>query len=151
MKMSLIALVILLTLDTSGQQVPGKDPVSEKVLISFQKEFAKAINISWMPEKNKTIYHAKFEYNDEPVEAFFTEDGTLVSTARFISERKLPILIMRELADQYSGYNIRQVVEFTNEAETSYVVNAFNSKETIIVKFYTNGDTQQVKRIKNKL
>ena len=72
MKISLIGLVILLTLSASGQQVSDKNPISEKVLQSFQKEFSQATNINWMPDKNKNIYHARFEYNEEPVEAFFT-------------------------------------------------------------------------------
>jgi hypothetical protein len=150
MKNTLIGLAILLTLDVSAQQVSDRSPISSKVLQSFQQEFAKATNISWMPDKNKNIYHARFEYNNELVEAFFTDDGTLVSTARFISERQLPIMVIKELLNNYSFYTIRQVVEITDEQETSYIVNAYNEKETLILKFFANGDSQRVKRIKNK-
>jgi len=145
-----ISLAMLLTLDASAQQVSDQDPISPKVLKSFQQEFAKATNISWMPDKDKNIYHARFQYNNEPVEAFFTDDGTLVSTARFISERQLPIMVIKELLNNYSFYTIRQVVEFTNGQETSYMVNAYNEKETLVLKFFANGDSQRVKRIKNK-
>jgi hypothetical protein len=150
MKNTLIGLAILLTLDASAQQVSDQGPISSKVLQSFQQEFAKATNISWMPDPNKNIYHARFQYNNEPVEAFFTDDGTLVSTARFISERQLPIMVIKELLNNYSFYTIRQVVEITNEQETSYMVNAYNDKETLVLKFFANGDSQRVKRIKHK-
>ena len=150
MKKSLIGLVILLTISTSALHARDKDPISEKVLSSFRKEFSKATNITWMPKKEQNLYHAKFQYNDETVEAFFNEDGNLVSTARFISERQLPILIMKEILADYGDYHIRQVVEFANENETNYVVSAFNNKETIVVKYFPNGDSQRIKRFKNK-
>jgi hypothetical protein len=150
MKKSFIGLVILLTLSTSALRANGIEPVSAKVLASFQKEFAQAANVSWTPEKEKNLYHARFLYNDETMEAFFNEDGTLLAIARLISERQLPILITKALAADYSGYSIRQVVEFTNEGETSYIVNVYNTKETEVLKFFPNGDSQRIKRIKNK-
>ncbi|HMH34033.1 MAG TPA: hypothetical protein VK543_13430 [Puia sp.] len=150
MKNTLLGLAILLTLDASAQKISDQDPISSKVLQSFQQEFAKATNISWMPDKNKNIYHARFLYNNEPVEAFFTDDGTLISTARFISERQLPIMVIKELLNNYSFYSVTQVVEFTNDHETSYMINAYNEKETLLLKFFANGDSQRVKRIRNK-
>jgi hypothetical protein len=32
------------------------------------------------------VYHARFQYNGEMVEAFYDEEGSLISTARFITE-----------------------------------------------------------------
>ena len=54
-------------------------------------------------------------------------------------------MVSRELADRYSEYTVRQVVEFTNEFETSYMVNAYNNKETVVLKLFPNGDSQRIK------
>ena len=151
MKKSFIGLVILLTLSTSALRANSNEPVSAKVLASFQKEFSMAANVSWTPEKDKNLYHAKFLYNNETMEAFFNSDGALLAIARLISERQLPMLITKALAIDYSNYAIRQVVEVTNEGETSYVVNLYDNSETIVLKCFSNGDSQRIKRIKNKL
>lgn len=150
MKKSLTGLVIGLVLSASAFCMPAVDPVSDKVRQSFQKEFEKATNITWMYQKDKNVYHARFQYNGEMVEAFYDEEGSLISTARFIAENQLPILVMRQMANEYPGYTVRQVVEFTNESQTTYIVSSYNSKETLVVKYYTNGDSQRIKRIKNK-
>lgn len=150
MKKSLTGLVICFLLSTSALHAADKDPVSEKVRQAFTKEFEKATNITWMYLKDKNLYHARFQFNGEIVEAFYDEEGSLLSTARFINENQLPILVMKELANGYSNYTVREVVEFTNESQTSYIISVYNSKETVMVKYYTNGDSQRIKRIKNK-
>ena len=103
-----------------------------------------------MYQKDKNLYHARFQYNGEIVEAFYDEEGSLLSTARFIKENQLPILVMKELANGYGNYTVREIVEFTNESQTSYIISVYNSKETLMIKYYTNGDSQRIKRIKNK-
>ena len=150
MKKSFIGLVFLLTLSTSALRANNNEPVSAKVLASFQREFAMAANVSWTPEKEKNLFHAKFIYNDEAMEAFFNGDGTLLAIARLISERQMPILVTKALATDYSNYTLRQVVELTNEGETSYIVNLYDKNETVVLKCFPNGDAQRIKRIKNK-
>ena len=150
MKKSLTGLVICLLLSASALHAADKDPVSEKVRQAFTKEFDKATNITWMYQKDKNLYHARFQYNGEIVEAFYDEEGSLLSTARFIKENQLPILVMKELANGYANYTVREIVEFTNESQTSYIISVYNTKETLMVKYYTNGDSQRIKRIKNK-
>lgn len=150
MKKSLTGLVICLLLGTSALHAADKDPVSEKVRQAFAKEFDKATNITWMYQKDKNLYHARFQYNGEIVEAFYDEEGSLLSTARFIKENQLPILVMKELANGYGNYTVREIVEFTNESQTSYIISVYNSKETLMIKYYTNGDSQRIKRIKIK-
>src|SRR5580765_6242548 len=98
MKKSLTGIVICLLLSASALHAADKDPVSEKVKQAFTKEFDKATNITWMYMKDKNLYHARFQYNGEIVEAFYDEEGSLLSTARFIKENQLPILVMKELA-----------------------------------------------------
>jgi len=150
MKKSFIGLVILLTLSTSALRANNTEPVSAKVLASFQKEFVAAANVSWTTEKEKNLFHAKFQYNDETIEAYFNVDGTLLAVARQISERQMPIMVTKSLATDYSNYRIRRVVEFTNEGETCYIVNLYDKNETIVLKYFSNGDSQRIKRVKNK-
>jgi hypothetical protein len=150
MKKRLTGILFFLLLGAGATQAMDKDPVPDKVKQSLQKDFEKPLHIDWMHLKDKNLYHARFQYNGETVEAFYNEEGNLISTARFIKENQLPIIIMKEMAENYPNYSVREIVEFTNEVQTSYIVSAFNSKEMVVVKYYTNGDSQRIKRIRNK-
>ncbi|MFI5154255.1 MAG: hypothetical protein ACHQET_13025 [Chitinophagales bacterium] len=149
MKNRLIGLLMMITMSAAAQIDSGKNPITDKMMQSLQKEFSNATGISWAGDKENGLVHARFLYNDEPVEAFFGEDGNLVSVARFITERQLPIMIMKEMLTNYPQYKIREALEFTNENETSYVVSASSEKETVILKFSPNGECSRIKRIKH--
>jgi len=72
-----------------------------------------------------------------------------VSVARFIEERQLPIMVIKEMLTNYPKYKIREALEFTNEDDTSYVISASSEKETVILKFSPNGEYNRIKRIKH--
>jgi hypothetical protein len=148
MRKIIICLVVLLSVSPAIIYADGKNPVSEIVLRSFQKEFANATNVSWTAMKAENLYHAAFMYNGEAVEALFNEDGELVSTSRLISEHQLPILAIKKLVTDYSRYKIRQVIEFTNDNETAYLATLYNEKETIVLKLSPDGSLQRIKKIK---
>ena len=148
MKKTIICLVVLLSVSPVIIYADGKNPVTEKVLRSFQKEFVNAVNVNWTAWKNQNLYHVAFMYNEEAVEALFNEDGELVSTGRFISEHQLPIMAIKKLVTDYSQYKVRQVIEFTNDNETVYLATLYNEKETIVLKLYPDGNLQRLKKIK---
>jgi hypothetical protein len=149
MKNSLIGLFTMITMSAAAQHESAKSPITDKMIQSLQKEFSNASGISWTGDNDNGLVHAKFLYNNEPVEAFFNEDGNLVSVARFIEERQLPIMVIKEMLTNYPKYKIREALEFTNEDDTSYVISASSEKETVILKFSPNGEYNRIKRIKH--
>ena len=149
MKNSLIGLFTMITMCAAAQHESGKSPITDKMMQSLQKEFGNASGIGRTGDKDNGLVHARFLYNNEPVEAFFSEDGNLVSVARFIEERQLPILVIKEMMTNYPKYKIREALELTNENDTGYVISASNEKETVILKFSPNGESSRIKRIKH--
>jgi len=90
MKKMIIGFAVLMSV--LAVNAADTNPVSDKVQQSFQKEFAKATNISWI-SKEKNIFQATFTYNGTQVEAYFDAEGNVLSTARLISEQQLPVMI----------------------------------------------------------
>jgi hypothetical protein len=148
MKKIIVGLAVLLNVLTVNAN--AKVPVSDKVLQSFQKEFARATNVNWVSWSEKNIFQATFTYDNARVEAYFDEDGDLLSTARFITESQLPLMVMKVLSTDYARYTVRRVVEYTENKEVYYLVTVFNEKGSMSLKFYSNGDVQRVKQVKNK-
>jgi hypothetical protein len=147
MKKMIIGFAVLM--NVFAVNAADTNPVSEKVQQSFQKEFAKATNISWI-SREKNIFQATFTYNGTQVEAYFDAEGNVLSTARLISEQQLPVMIIKALSKDYSQYTMRRAEECNTNNTTYYLVTLYNDVESISLKFFSNGDEQLVKRIKNK-
>jgi hypothetical protein len=126
------------------------DPISWKVMHSFQREFVNASNVSWKSLDDDNFFQASFKFHGEQILAIFNSDGDLVGTARIISEEHLPIMVMKTLAANYADYTVKQTEEYTVNGEAYYEVTMMNQKGMLVVKFSPDGTTDQVKKIKNK-
>ena len=149
MKKTIIVAAVLVS--TMSMSAIAGIPVSSKVLQSFEKEFKTATHIQWVLSKEKNLYRASFIYNAESIEAYFNEDGELVSTARLISEQQLPLMVIKTLMTDYHQYKIEQAEEHSNNGSVYYLITLLNENEKIALKFFPNGDVQRLQRIKNKL
>ena len=126
----------------------GGSPKAEEAL---KKEFSGASSIKWEYLKKASIYHACFIYHDEFMHAFFSDDGELIATGRFIPISNLPFLASREISSKYQGYQINDVTEYTRESETGYLVNMENEKSKLAVQVYPNGASFVFKKEKKNL
>ena len=146
MKQMIIGVALLLNIATvyANDETPSK-----KILQSFKKEFATATNITWKAEGDN-VYQFNFVYNEERIEACFDEDGALLSTARVILETQLPLLVTKTLSTDYSAYQVDRIEEHTTSGLVYYLVSVSDKKETVILHFFSNGDVQRIKRVKNK-
>ena len=145
MKKIVVGFAVLLSVFAANA---NDNPVSEKVKQSFEKEFAKATNINWV-SKDKNVFQATFTYSGTQVEAYFDTDGSLLSTARLISDKQLPVMIIKSLSKDYAQYDVLRAQECNINNTTFYLVTLRDSKETISLKFSSNGEEQLVSRIKN--
>ena len=148
MKKIIVGLAVLLNVLTV--HAAGKMPVSDKVLRSFQKEFAAATNINWVSWNEKNIFQATFMYGGTQIDAYFDEEGNLLATSRSIAEQQLPIMIMKVLLTDYAPFTVRRAEEYTGDNVVYYLVIVYNDKESMILKFSPNGDVQRIKKVKNK-
>jgi hypothetical protein len=124
------------------------DKVNSRILCSFEKNFAGATYIQWEKLKGKALTQAVFHYNKERYIAFFDNDGKLVATGRFISINQVPLLVKLTVDRNYAAYNLVQVVELTQNDETSYIVTFDNDRIKFDTQIYSDGGAHIIKKEK---
>jgi len=112
--------------------------VSNSVQSSFNKEFTGASSVKWERIQDH-LYQVSFSYNNERVNAFYDEDGQLVATGHFIKESELPSSVKKNLARRYASYELQQIIEVTQNNETSYLLGIADEQSKLTVQAYNNG------------
>ncbi len=121
--------------------------VSERVKSAFQKEFATAFNPSW-ESVGSGILHASFIQDNQIMDAYFTEEGELISFARQISNEQLPILVSRTIQERFSSSTISRIQEIVKGNETSYLLTAASASKVVDARIYTSGGIDILKTVK---
>ncbi|HLG39217.1 MAG TPA: hypothetical protein VI461_06090 [Chitinophagaceae bacterium] len=134
MKKMIVTLAIALSTLSS---FAGEVKVSSKVLDAFQTEFATASDITWSEGSN--FYKASFIFNGQHVSAFYSTEGELMGTSRYISSLDLPIGLQASLKKGYSNYWIADLFEVSNSEGTSYYITLENADSKVVLKS-ANGD-----------
>lgn len=122
--------------------------IHKRVQSAFQKEFATAFNPRW-ESVGSGILHVTFTQNSEVMDAYYNEEGQLISVARYVSREQLPMLVTKTINERLGSAELSQIRELVNENETSYLVTAKKENGTVVARIYTTGGYQVVKRIKN--
>jgi hypothetical protein len=110
----------------------GEVTVSSKVLDAFKTNFASAKEVTWTV--NPDYYKAAFVFNDQHVFAFYSTDGELMGTTRYISSLDLPISLQADLKKEYSNYWISDLFEVSNSEGTGYYITLENADSKIVLK-----------------
>jgi len=122
--------------------------VNDKIQSAFRKEFVSAFNPSW-ESLGSGIFHVCFLLSGQVMDAYFNEEGELVSIGRYVSIDQLPILVNKTIQDRFPGSELKQIHELVIENETSYLVTIEKGQKTIIARVFTNGESQVIRKIKN--
>ena len=122
--------------------------VGKRIQSAFQKEFAEAFNPTW-ESVGSGILHVTFTQNSEVMDAYYNEEGQLVSLSRYVSKSQLPLLVNKTIDEKFKTADIAQIRELVTDNETSYLVTARKDNATVIAKIFTTGGFQIVKKIKN--
>lgn len=126
---------------------PG-DKVSPRLKAALEKEFTGARGIVWESMEEHQLYHARFIYNNERVNAFFAKEGELVATGRYIDPANMPMNVARQVAAKYSSYEMQDVIEYSRNGETSYVISVQNEKHRIVLEAFSSGNMYVFKKEK---
>jgi hypothetical protein len=102
-----------------GNAYPS-EKVSPRVLASFKSEFSNAKNVEW--ETGSNYFRATFLLNEQRLFAFYTVEGELFSTARYMSPVQLPINLFSNLKNNYTKYWISDLFEVSNSEGLHYYV-----------------------------
>lgn len=127
------------------------DKVSPLLKAALEKEFAGAKYVVWESLKKHQLYHAKFVYNNEQVNAFFEQDGNLLAIGRFISTSSLPMNVLKNLQKEYAGFQPKDAVEYVKSGETSYLVTLESEKVRMVIEAYPSGNLYIFKKEKRIL
>jgi hypothetical protein len=131
-----IATVMLSSFTTyAADKMPGA--VVEQALT---REFAQAKDVEWTTVSKEGVYQAKFIYNNESIQAFFTDAGEFLGTTRQIAKNQLPILIVSALEKQYADYRVATVFEYSKTDGLAYYITIVKPEGGMVLKATGNGD-----------
>jgi hypothetical protein len=106
--------------------------VTKPVLESFNGTFKNATEISWTYVDN--IYKVNFILNEQYASAYYDQNGKMIALTRNISSKNLPFTLQVSLKKEYSSYWITNLLEFTNEMGTYYLVTLETADSRIVLK-----------------
>lgn len=132
----LIGVFVLLT-GISSAFANGKVEVNERIIKSFEKEFAGAQHVEFTTTKD--FVKVTFTLNDQVVYAFYEQNGNLLGVTRNIVSSQLPINLLTDLKKNYSTHWITDLFEMASNNENAYYVTLENSDQKLILK--SNGTT----------
>ena len=114
---------------------------------SFERKFGKTINVKW--EKVVDVYVGRFTSSDNNYEVYFSDDGEMLGSSRYILKVSLPETISSAVKKQFPGGSITQVLEYTSTAHvTSYYVIVATYKADLVLHATIYGEIDVVKKTK---
>jgi len=111
-----------------------------KVKQAFINEFTQAKDVEWATISREGVYQAKFTFNNESLQAFFTEEGEFLGTTRQITKSQLPILVATGLEKQYADARVVTIFEYSKKDGLEYYITLTTSKGSLIVKANASGE-----------
>lgn len=127
-------ITILAIMLTTGAAFASNDNVTDnkKAMATFNKEFTGASDVAWYNSGEGTV--AKFSLKNSKVTAHFNKAGELLATSRYITDAELPLGVINKLIKRFPGQNIRNIVEYSAEGESTYVISLESETEWTILK-----------------
>lgn len=125
---------------------PAPSEVNDKILKAFQETFTAAEDVSW--HEYEDYSQANFVVDRIQVRAQYAEDGRLIRTIRYYSEKELLPNVVAKLKKKYAGKEITGVTESSSDEEVSFVINIKDENNWYIVKSDVYGNLQQTEKFR---
>jgi hypothetical protein len=125
---------------------PAPAEVNEKILKAFKETFTDVQNVTWQIFDDYT--QANFAVDKVQVRAQYAEDGRLIRTIRYYSEKELLPNIVNKLKKKFAGKEITGVTESSSDDEVLFVINIKDENNWYIVKTDVYGNLQQTEKFK---
>lgn len=117
-----------------------------KVKQAFTNEFTQVKDVEWTNMSKEGVYQAKFSFNNETLQAFFTEEGEFLGTTRQISKSQLPILVASGLEKQYADAHVITIFEYSKKDGIEYYITLTTVKGAIIARASASGEFSVYKK-----
>ena len=138
MKNKILIGVFVFITGISSAFANGKEEVNDRIVKTFQKEFAGAQNVQWATTKD--YVKATFTLNEQVVYAFYDQQGHLLGVTRNILSGQLPISLLTDLKKSYTNYWITDLFEMAVNSENVYYLTLEDSDHKVVLKSNgTNG------------
>ena len=118
MKRIIIILSMLMTVAVTSVFAKEGTDVNQKVLAAFEKDFTAAKNVKWI--RDGEYLKASFTLSEMLTDAYYTEDGELVGSARNLLFEQLPLSVIHSFNKRFDESSVLNVLEITNAEGTSY-------------------------------
>ena len=126
-------------LSSSFTYAATKEP-GFKVKQAFSTEFTQVKEVEWTTMNKEGVYQAKFTFNNETLQAFFTEEGEFLGTTRQILPSQLPILVAAGLNKEYADARVVSIFEYSKKDGTDYYITLVTKKAAMIIKATGSGE-----------
>jgi hypothetical protein len=144
MKTLFISLMLLLGSTAVFATTPPD--VNEKVLKAFHETFKDPENVAW--HEYDDYYEVSFKQAEIKTLVRYDEQGNLLGTTRYYSEKELQPFIVSRLKSKYPDRSIYGVTEIFTETTLEYYVTMQDEKRWYTVKANSVGDLEQVDKFK---
>ncbi|MCW3116702.1 MAG: hypothetical protein JWM28_784 [Chitinophagaceae bacterium] len=118
MKRIIITLSMLMAVALTSVFANEGTDINQKVQAAFEKDFASAKNVKW--NKDGEYLKASFTIADMLTDAYYTQDGELMGSARNLLFDQLPLAVIHEFNKRFNEASVLNVLEITNDEGTSY-------------------------------
>ena len=144
MKRIYLSLLLALTIFVSSAYA-SPDP-NKEIQESFKKEFPNTKALAWIEVGD--FMRATFLLDGQRTEAYFSEDGILQGSVRYLFFSQLPLAVMKAVEKRYVDADPLDVYEITNDEGTSYRITLESQEKKYKIKVDANGNITQSDRLK---
>lgn len=148
MKKSILSLALILMIGIGSSFANKIENVNQKVISSFQKDFANAKDVKW--ESGKEYVKATFTLNGQILFAYYSENGDMLAMTRNITSSQLPITLLNDLKKDYSSFWITDLFEMAAGNETAYYVTLEGADSIVVLKSTDASTWEQFKKEKKQ-
>ena len=132
MKKTIITAVLFIATAFSAAFANEGTPLSAEIATSFNKEFTNAQNVNWINKDAQSI--ASFTWNNQILHAYYSQDGQLNLVMHNILSDNLPVMLLGELKNNYTGYWISDLYEAVTNGHSSYYATIENADQKMTLK-----------------
>jgi hypothetical protein len=148
MKKLSIAVIFFLTTAASAFAKPAGTAPAFRGQEDFNKRFPNATEVNCKAYGQFT--DVTFTWNGLQLQAFYTEEGDPIATARYILFSNLPLSVQMSLRKQYADFTDTQIIEYNDENEgLSYYVTEVGLKTSYMLHVSTSGTISVFKKMKD--
>jgi hypothetical protein len=151
--MKKIIVAMLLLAGTSLNFILANDDgiyITPQAKRTMEREFPGARFAHWEALKDDDMYIVRFVYHDQSMLAYISEEGTMVATVRSSNRESLPFMVNDMIGRRYKEFSVSKIEEIVTPGDVSYLFWVENDKKSILLRVYSNGNVQEIKKEKRK-